>query len=129
MARRRTSGRFLGEYREGDGDPEEINAPVDIEADPIAGVVRTRIRETEDEVTGHRYAIAVAYFQQQLRRVENRDAYANRTITRLPKPTGKAVRRVSVPAGYVVCPDCASGLTDVWDCARCEGRGIVHKGE
>jgi hypothetical protein len=124
--KRRTRGRLLGEYREGRGEPEEIDAPVEIETDPVAGVVRTRIRETEDEIRSHRAAIAVAYFQEQVRRAEHRDSYERRRIVPVPKPVGKRRATGGIPTGYVPCPDCSTGLTDPWDCARCEGRGIVR---
>lgn len=126
MAKRRTKGRFAGEYVEDAGEPEEINAPIEIETDAEAGVVRTTVRETSTEVRGHRYTMAVGYFQQQLRRVENRDAYVNRPIVGVPKPSGDASKGPKIPAGYVVCPECGSGLADAWDCPRCEGRGIVR---
>jgi hypothetical protein len=126
MAKRRTNGWFVGEFREGDGDPEEINAPVAIEADPVAGIVRTNIRGNEEEIRSHRAAMSMAYFQEQLRRDRQRTAYANRRVTPLPKPKGAVAKRLPIPPGYVVCPACSSGETDVWDCARCDGRGIVR---
>jgi len=124
--KRRTSGEFTGRYREGEGDPEEVNASVEIESDPVAGVVRTRIRETEDEIRSHRAAMAVAFLQGRLLSDAQRRRHASRPIVPVPKPAGKRRQAGAIPAGFAVCPDCGSGLTDVWDCARCEGRGIIR---
>lgn len=124
--RRRVSGRFAGEFAEDGGEPEEVNAPVEIEADPVAGVVRTRIRDSADEIRSHRAAMAVSYLQGQLRREERRERHARRPIRPVPKPIGTRTARGGVPAGFTLCPACSIGLADPWDCARCEGRGIVR---
>lgn len=126
MAKRRTRGQFAGEYVEGEGDPEEINAPVEIESDPVNGIVRTNIRGNTSEIRGHRAAISVAYLQGQLLNDAARERYRNRRVMPVPKPIGRRVNRDAVPPGFVVCPECSAGLTDVWDCGRCEGRGIVR---
>jgi hypothetical protein len=129
---RRTKGRFAGEYRQDAGEPEEVNAAIDVESDTTTGVVRTTIRERETEIRSHRAAMTVAYMQHQLLSAEQQRRHATRPIVPVPKPAGTRPAKGGVPAGYVVCPDCGSGLADAWDCSRCEGRGIVrdpHRGD
>lgn len=129
MTRRTTKGHFRGEYREADGEPEEIDAPVEVDVDPVAGVVRTKVRETRDVIEGRRTAIAIGYFQQHLRQSERRDAYANRKVQSFFKPAKRKSSGPKPPAGYVVCPSCSTGETDVETCPACDGAGVVKDEE
>lgn len=127
MTIRRTNGHFSGRHSEDGGDPEEISAPVEIESDPVAGVVRMKIRGTAEELRGKRVAMSMAYFQERLRSERARAEYETRRVKSIPKPASKSAKQPTIPTGYALCPACSSGEKDVWDCGECDGTGLISE--
>lgn len=129
MVRKHTRGRITGEHQEGDAKPELLLSEFAVETDTDLGIVRSVVNGDEEEVRSPRYAMAVGHFQDRLRSQQARDAYAKRPITSFFKGPKTTVRGMTIPTGYVICPACSAGATDIDDCERCDSAGIVRDEE